>query len=237
MMFFDPDRPVSFQTDRQFRKSIHLSIETPSDVNTCASPHDLGGSHSPQDLGTPLSPLSPSALSPSDRFLSCGRGSWTQYGDRSSHDVLRPLIGCAAPVEAPPRSEQDTEADVSRSHVEALRRTTVALERVVATAAEGPEDAALTSSSQAAQVDHSTDASSPKRDLVDGVSVPNSPSPTTSRTNLEVWLEQRGLGKFTEKITSLGARRISDLAHLDQDDFDQMGMSYDEQADVRVVIG
>jgi len=61
------------------------------------------------------------------------------------------------------------------------------------------------------------------------------PSPPMGR-NLAVWLEQRGLGKYAPALEALGARRVSDLAHLDDGDLEALGLGEAERADIGVVL-
>ena len=56
-------------------------------------------------------------------------------------------------------------------------------------------------------------------------------------SQLDAWLERRGLGKYRAAIAELGARKVSDLAHLEQGDLDDMGMTPYERADVRISVG
>lgn len=58
-----------------------------------------------------------------------------------------------------------------------------------------------------------------------------SPSP------LDIWLETRGLGAWAGPIRSLGARKVTDLLLLADDDLDEVGMPLDLRANIRVVQG
>ena len=45
------------------------------------------------------------------------------------------------------------------------------------------------------------------------------------RDHLEMWLDRRGLGVYAKALKSLGARRVSDLALLEDEDLDAMGFT------------
>ena len=55
--------------------------------------------------------------------------------------------------------------------------------------------------------------------------LPRSPS-----SNLDLWLVRRGLGKYLDAVAALGARRVSDLVFIDDDDLDLLGMTPEERA-------
>ena len=78
------------------------------------------------------------------------------------------------------------------------------------------------------------DSPSSPQFLVGGRDAAASP---TARSNLALWLEARGLGKYAAAIQDLGARKVSDLCHLGDDDLDDMGMSREERVNVRVTVG
>ena len=59
--------------------------------------------------------------------------------------------------------------------------------------------------------------------------LPRSPS-----SNLDLWLVRRGLGKYLDAVAALGARRVSDLAFIDDDDLDALGMTPEERAAIRI---
>ena len=61
--------------------------------------------------------------------------------------------------------------------------------------------------------------------------------PQNPRSHLDLWLERRGLGKYAAAIRHLGARKVSDLAHLENGDLDDMGMTPWERADIRISVG
>ena len=45
------------------------------------------------------------------------------------------------------------------------------------------------------------------------------------RDHLEMWFDRRGLGVYAKALKSLGARRVSDLALLEDEDLDAMGFT------------
>ncbi len=59
--------------------------------------------------------------------------------------------------------------------------------------------------------------------------LPRSPS-----SNLDLWLVRRGLGKYLDAVAALGARRVSDLVFIDDDDLDALGMTPKERAAIRI---
>ena len=59
--------------------------------------------------------------------------------------------------------------------------------------------------------------------------LPRSPS-----SNLDLWLVRRGLGKYLDAVAALGARRVSDLVFIDDDDLDALGMTPEERAAIRI---
>ena len=59
--------------------------------------------------------------------------------------------------------------------------------------------------------------------------LPRSPS-----SNLDLWLVRRGLGKYLDAVAALGARRVSDLVFIDDDDLDRLGMTPEERAAIRI---
>ena len=59
--------------------------------------------------------------------------------------------------------------------------------------------------------------------------LPRSPS-----SNLDLWLVRRGLGKYLDAVAALGARRVSDLFFIDNDDLDKLGMTPEERAAIRI---
>ena len=59
--------------------------------------------------------------------------------------------------------------------------------------------------------------------------LPRSPS-----SNLDLWLVRRGLGKYLDAVAALGARRVSDLVFIDDDDLDSLGMTPEERAAIRI---
>ena len=59
--------------------------------------------------------------------------------------------------------------------------------------------------------------------------LPRSPS-----SNLDLWLVRRGLGKYLDAVAALGARRVSDLVFIDDDDLDLLGMTPEERAAIRI---
>ena len=59
--------------------------------------------------------------------------------------------------------------------------------------------------------------------------LPRSPS-----SNLDLWLVRRGLGKYLDAVAALGARRVSDLVFIDDDDLDALGMTPGERAAIRI---
>ena len=155
-------RPISFQSDMDFRRAIDLTIDSPSHAGSCADPREI----------RPDSPP-----------VSCTRTSWSKsYG--SSSEPLSP---------ATPRS---------------------------------PRVVPVTPTADAFAWPERRDSDS--EDIGGGLVL---------KTNLEVWLDQRGLGKYSQAIASLGARRVSDLSYLDHDDLVEIGMDDDERADIRVVVG
>ena len=54
------------------------------------------------------------------------------------------------------------------------------------------------------------------------------------RDHLEMWLDRRGLGVYAKALKSLGARRVSDLALLEDDDLDAMGFTAQQKCEIRV---
>ena len=59
--------------------------------------------------------------------------------------------------------------------------------------------------------------------------LPRSPS-----SNLDLWLVRRGLGKYLDAVAALGARRVSDLVFINDDDLDALGMTPEERAAIRI---
>ena len=59
--------------------------------------------------------------------------------------------------------------------------------------------------------------------------LPRSPS-----SNLDLWLVRRGLGKYLDAVAALGARRVSDLVFINDDDLDLLGMTPEERAAIRI---
>ena len=57
------------------------------------------------------------------------------------------------------------------------------------------------------------------------------PDPTAQ---LRAWLAARGLAPFADALVALGARRVADLAYLDDGDFADLGMAPDQVATCRV---
>ena len=69
---------------------------------------------------------------------------------------------------------------------------------------------------------------------------PRAPPPSSAaklKSNLVVWLEARGLGEYSDAIVELGARKISDLSLLGNDDLDDMGMKIEDRANIRIHVG
>ena len=54
------------------------------------------------------------------------------------------------------------------------------------------------------------------------------------RDHLEMWLDRRGLGVYAKALKSLGARRVSDLALLEDEDLDAMGFTAQQKCEIRV---
>ena len=54
------------------------------------------------------------------------------------------------------------------------------------------------------------------------------------RDHLEMWLDRRGLGVYAKALKSLGARRVSDLALLEDEDLDAMGFTPQQRCEIRV---
>ena len=54
------------------------------------------------------------------------------------------------------------------------------------------------------------------------------------RDHLEMWLDRRGLGVYAKALKSLGARRVSDLALLEDEDLDAMGFTSQQRCEIRV---
>ena len=54
------------------------------------------------------------------------------------------------------------------------------------------------------------------------------------RTHLEMWLDRRGLGVYAKALKSLGARRVADLALLEDEDLDAMGFTPQQRCEIRV---
>ena len=54
------------------------------------------------------------------------------------------------------------------------------------------------------------------------------------RDHLEMWLDRRGLGVYAKALKSLGARRVSDLALLEDEDLDAMGFTAQQRCEIRV---
>lgn len=57
------------------------------------------------------------------------------------------------------------------------------------------------------------------------------PDPTAQ---LRAWLAARGLAPFADALVALGARRVADLAYLEDGDFADLGMAPDQVATCRV---
>jgi hypothetical protein len=58
--------------------------------------------------------------------------------------------------------------------------------------------------------------------------------PRSPASNLDLWLVRRGLGKYLDAVAALGARRVSDLVFIDDDDLDRLGMTPEERAAIRI---
>ena len=58
--------------------------------------------------------------------------------------------------------------------------------------------------------------------------------PRSPTSNLDLWLVRRGLGKYLDAVAALGARRVSDLVFIDDDDLDRLGMTPEERAAIRI---
>jgi hypothetical protein len=58
--------------------------------------------------------------------------------------------------------------------------------------------------------------------------------PRSPASNLDLWLVRRGLGKYLDAVAALGARRVSDLVFIDDDDLDALGMTPEERAAIRI---
>ena len=58
--------------------------------------------------------------------------------------------------------------------------------------------------------------------------------PRSPLSNLDLWLVRRGLGKYLDAVAALGARRVSDLVFIDDDDLDALGMTPEERAAIRI---
>ena len=160
-------RPISFQSDMDFRRAIDLTIDSPSRAGSCVDPREI----------RPDSPP-----------VSCTRTSWSKsYG--SSSEPLSPATP-RSPLAVPVTPTADAFAWPERRK-------------------------------------------SDSEDNGGGLGLKTN----GLKTNLEVWLDQRGLGKYSQAIVSLGARRVSDLSYLDHDDLVEIGMDDDERADIRVVVG
>ena len=54
------------------------------------------------------------------------------------------------------------------------------------------------------------------------------------RDHLEMWLDRRGLGVYAKALKSLGARRVADLALLEDEDLDAMGFTPQQRCEIRV---
>ena len=54
------------------------------------------------------------------------------------------------------------------------------------------------------------------------------------RDHLEMWLDRRGLGVYAKALKSLGARRVADLALLEDEDLDAMGFTAQQRCEIRV---
>ena len=54
------------------------------------------------------------------------------------------------------------------------------------------------------------------------------------RDHLEMWLDRRGLRSEEHTLKSLGARRVSDLALLEDEDLDAMGFTAQQKCEIRV---
>ena len=53
--------------------------------------------------------------------------------------------------------------------------------------------------------------------------------------NLGLWLAARGLGKYEAALVELGVKKIADLAYLDDDDFEALGVTIDERRELTIV--
>lgn len=160
-------RPVSFQNDSDFGRTIDLSIDRPAGVGGCVDPREIRP-ETPTDL------------------LCASRTSWSQQWSPASW----------SPV--PPGSPTTPRSPLSGF---------------------APSFAPVTPDPGPKRLERGVDGR------------------PGARSNLDLWLERRGLGKYSAAIADLGARKVSDLSYLEQDDLIKIGMEDYERADVQVVVG
>ena len=54
--------------------------------------------------------------------------------------------------------------------------------------------------------------------------------------SLRIWLASRGLARIYAQVREMGAKKVSDLAHLTVEDFEVLGLSLHETQALAVVI-
>ena len=146
-----------------------------------------------------------------------------------------------------PRRRDSMETPPKRASFEELRDSWVSMRRSreLVLARESAEVAApdVSWSDSYVRVTDSGERFSPRVSFSSKVVTPSSildridrlvPVLEPPRDHLEMWLDRRGLGVYAKALKSLGARRVSDLALLEDEDLDAMGFTPQQRCEIRV---
>ena len=147
----------------------------------------------------------------------------------------------------PRRRSSDTATPPKRASFEELRDSWVSMRRSreLVLARESAEVAApdVSWSDSYVRVTDSGERFSPRVSFSGKVVTPSSildridrlvPVLEPPRDHLEMWLDRRGLGVYAKALKSLGARRVADLALLEDEDLDAMGFTAQQKCEIRV---
>ena len=147
----------------------------------------------------------------------------------------------------PRRRSSDTATPPKRASFEELRDSWVSMRRSreLVLARESAEVAApdVSWSDSYVRVTDSGERFSPRVSFSSKVVTPSAildridrlvPVLEPPRDHLEMWLDRRGLGVYAKALKSLGARRVSDLALLEDEDLDAMGFTAQQKCEIRV---
>ena len=137
--------------------------------------------------------------------------------------------GAATPTRAVTPGTPESPVDEDPRSFRRLRNASSSEESLVKLADEASLVGRYLGCSVAARFDATSDSDAELPPPPPPPELPRSPS-----SNLDLWLVRRGLGKYLDAVAALGARRVSDLVFIDDDDLDALGMTPEERAAIRI---